>query len=418
MCFTLLGSFCILAEVVLDPFIDFHDFCEALLEWIARIRVKLILECYRFWVLIPAEVASLFWLLVPQRRAEFGHLGFWVLGVDEGAGSLEVAKLLDDRVLYPESRRLSGVLLKLLTLYCWNMPELICYFLRNFTFVSMVQLVLVLFDLILVENLAVHRKELFRFYGLVVSSHHRNFVEIFWADDRIHTFIAIWVFHVILNLECLNLKLVYFLGELVVLLVGLGSHSIHVKVDSVWELSHFDVGQTMGIHRLRHWILRNMLLFVDYDVLRIIIEFDLKSFVVRHFLIFSLLFDSLNGVIYRVHPRHQMIGLRDLDGILLVWATAFDGSIIMAWAVFGCLKLRRLQLLLVGIKSRLINCLQLNNRFRRLKIVTRIQTLCSPKGSQRFLLHDRRFIFRIWPIPWGVSVRMGVGIGKVWGIFQ
>ena len=97
-----------------------------------------------------------------------------------------------------------------------------------------------------------------------------------------------------------------------------------------------------NLRRWHHLILLNVVLSVDYDILVVlihIIKLDLKPLINCHFLILRLFFNPLNCMIYGVHPRHQVVRLRNLNRILLIWVTTFNRSVIMtqrmAWTVFS-----------------------------------------------------------------------------------
>lgn len=63
-----------------------------------------------------------------------------------------------------------------------------------------------------------------------MRGHHRYFIQVFGADDGVHAIavLTIRMIHVVLDLECLDFKLVNLLGQLVILLVSLASHSVHI----------------------------------------------------------------------------------------------------------------------------------------------------------------------------------------------
>ena len=64
-----------------------------------------------------------------------------------------------------------------------------------------------------------------------MRGHHRYFIQVFGADDGVHAIAAVLtirMIHVVLDLERLDFKLVNLLGQLVILLVSLASHSVHI----------------------------------------------------------------------------------------------------------------------------------------------------------------------------------------------
>ena len=183
--------------------------------------------------------------------------------------------------------------------------------------------------------------------------------------------------------------------QLVVLLISLTPHSVHIKINPIWQLFHFDVRKIIliclrpkNLRRWHHWIFLNVVLSVDNDVLAIlihIIKLDLKPLIYCHFLILCLFFNSLDCMIYGVHPRHQVIRLRNLNRVLLIRVTTFYRSVIMtywmAWTLFSGFPLiwvlvkelwrmhylrKRLLVWLIVYRWQIFHVLKLDNRLWRI----------------------------------------------------
>lgn len=140
VCFTLLGLPRILANIEMNSLVYFHDFCEALLEWVVRIRIKFILHLYGFWVFVSAKITTLNWFLF-QRRSDIAHLRFWVLSVYKGIASvIDFTVLCHGVVIRPKSWSLCSFIIdnmfKFLALDTRNMPHFVYDFFGNVTFVS------------------------------------------------------------------------------------------------------------------------------------------------------------------------------------------------------------------------------------------------------------------------------------------